>query len=262
MTAAQLRHPSGDEMALTLTLWREGGPAAHAPLAAKRLDWREGKLGEIPTLALMELVAGAKKGAYRLRGEWRLREAPADAPPALTEELGAVQILPPPPTSIERSHSRRVALQLLYEIDSAGRAAETAIAHSENYARLSPRQRGSVRQFVRGVLSEREQLDRVIQQYAPEFPLSQLAIVDRNILRLALFELIHSGRPQGVIIDEAVSLAVVFGAEGSISFVNGVLGSVADDRAEERADEERAQERAESAEDPAIESAPAGATGA
>jgi transcription antitermination factor NusB len=78
-----------------------------------------------------------------------------------------------------------------------------------------------------GVVAHRDRLDVILQTYAPEFPINQVAIVDRNILRLALYEIgIEAQTPTSVAIDEAVNLAQLFGAEGSPRFVNGVLGNI------------------------------------
>ena len=80
--------------------------------------------------------------------------------------------------------------------------------------------------LVTGVSKSRTGLDNVITRYAPAWPVSQLSIVDRNILRIALFELIYTpGTPRKTAINEAVELAKIFGSESSARFVNGVLGS-------------------------------------
>ena len=77
----------------------------------------------------------------------------------------------------------------------------------------------------------RQELDRVIAKYAPEWPVDQLAIIDRNVLRLALFELGSRTptRPAKVVINEAVELAKRFGSDNSPRFINGVLGSALDE---------------------------------
>jgi N utilization substance protein B len=78
-----------------------------------------------------------------------------------------------------------------------------------------------------GVFDNRTGLDGLIGRYAPAWPVNQLSLIDRNILRIALFELLHSpGTPRKTAINEAVELAKVFGSESSARFVNGVLGSV------------------------------------
>jgi N utilization substance protein B len=132
----------------------------------------------------------------------------------------------------ERSHARRLALQILYELDCTrhqpGQVLDMQLADEQ----LDRKIRRSARMFVLGVLEYREQLDRVIQHYASEWPLDQVAIVDRNILRIAVYEfVIRKMTPVGVAIDEAIALARLFGGDSSISFVNGVLGKIARDEA-------------------------------
>ena len=84
---------------------------------------------------------------------------------------------------------------------------------------------------VQGVLKHRGQLDELISQYAPEWPIDQMAIIDRNILRIALFEfLVDGGTPPKVAINEAEELAKTFGSDSSRRFVNGVLGTLLADK--------------------------------
>ena len=86
-------------------------------------------------------------------------------------------------------------------------------------------------ELVEGVLARSQALDQVIQQFAPAWPVAQLAPVDRNILRIALLELLHNpDTPDKTAINEAVELAKVFGSDNSSKFVNGVLGSVIGNR--------------------------------
>ena len=81
-------------------------------------------------------------------------------------------------------------------------------------------------ELLSGVSKNRLGLDNVITRYAPAWPVSQLSVIDRNILRIALFELIYTpGTPRKTAINEAVELAKIFGSESSARFVNGVLGS-------------------------------------
>jgi N utilization substance protein B len=82
-----------------------------------------------------------------------------------------------------------------------------------------------MRELVLGVLARQAALDEVIGRYAPEWPVQQLAVIDRNILRMALFELAAADTPLKVAINEAVELAKSFGSDSSPRFVNGVLGS-------------------------------------
>jgi N utilization substance protein B len=86
-----------------------------------------------------------------------------------------------------------------------------------------------IRRLVKGIISKIEQLDEIIEKAAPEWPISQITIVDRNILRLGLYELIFGDRkevPPKVAINEAIELAKSFGGDSSGKFVNGVLGTV------------------------------------
>ena len=83
------------------------------------------------------------------------------------------------------------------------------------------------RELVNGVLFNIQDIDKTIREFAPAFPLEQMSAIDRNILRLAIFEvLFHNKVPFKVAIDEAVELAKTFGSETSPKFVNGVLGSL------------------------------------
>jgi N utilization substance protein B len=84
-----------------------------------------------------------------------------------------------------------------------------------------------VRGLVNGTVKNREEIDKHIQKLAPAWPISQLALIDRNILRLAIFEILFDNKvPVKVAVNEAVELAKTFGSENSTKFVNGVLGSV------------------------------------
>lgn len=128
----------------------------------------------------------------------------------------------------DRSIARRVALQALYEIDSADHEVGEVLNTLQAHHHLNTKTSKYVQQLVRGVIENHRRLDTVIRHFAPEFPLSQVAIVDRNILRIAIFEFTITKRaPLKVAIDEAVELAKLFGADGASRFVNGVLGAAA-----------------------------------
>lgn len=144
------------------------------------------------------------------------------------DEIIAHEVVEHEKASTDRSLARRVSLQSLYEIDSSHHPVERVLAmHLANDPEMR-RVRLYVSHLVRGIATIRRELDRVLQQYAPEWPFDQVAIVDRNILRIALFEMCIDDRtPVGVAIDEAVELAKLFGAEGTPRFVNGVLGAIA-----------------------------------
>lgn len=134
----------------------------------------------------------------------------------------------------ERSLARRLALQALYEIDSAHHpVGDVMNAQVRNLDQpVSDHTRAYLRFLVNGVMEYRTILDDLLHRYAPEFPVAQIAIVDRNILRIAALEFaLYGTTPIGVAIDEAVELAKLFGAEGAPRFINGVLGALADDQA-------------------------------
>jgi N utilization substance protein B len=125
-----------------------------------------------------------------------------------------------------RRQARISALQALYEIDSTDHRAGDVIANRLEDTPLPPDGETFLRDLVSGVVKHRDQLDLLIQKYAPAWPVAQIAVVDRNILRIALYELSGAtGTPPKVAINEAVDLAKLFGSDNSSRFVNGVLGT-------------------------------------
>lgn len=175
-----------------------------------------------------------------------------------------------------RRLARGIALQILYELDSTGHSEKdltvfrepTTIkwddarskaylalrafydeamqfdddenieaTHFNSGALLSMEEQKFAYRLVEGVLANREQMDKLIQRFSPEWPVDQIATIDRNILRIALYEFgISRETPIKVAINEAVELAKAFGSDSAPSFVNGVLGSLAD-HAKNAADE-------------------------
>ena len=136
------------------------------------------------------------------------------------------------PATDERSLARRVALQILYEVDSAHHDVHEVTAMHLQSQQPSRKVARYTQHLIDGVMGNTEGLDSVIRHFAPEWPLEQIAFIDRNILRIAIYEFAVEGRtPIGVAIDEAVNLAKIFGSEGAPSFINGVLGAIADDEA-------------------------------
>ena len=126
----------------------------------------------------------------------------------------------------QRRLAREVALQALFEIDSVNHPADQVLAHRLEEQSLNEEGQAFARQLVQGVLASRADLDAVIKHFAPEWPVDQLAIIDRNILRLALYELLSLGDvPIKVAINEAVELAKLYGSDSAPRFVNGVLGA-------------------------------------
>ncbi len=134
-----------------------------------------------------------------------------------------------------RTRARSIALQILYEVDLVehpvqvvleNRLADERVAdasfmdeHTEDF----------IRRIVLGVCPISHLLDQHIAVYAPEWPIDEVAVVDKTIIRIALWEFaIHGGTPLKVAINEAVELAKMFGSDSTPRFVNGVLGSLAE----------------------------------
>lgn len=129
-----------------------------------------------------------------------------------------------------RTRARSIALQVLYETDIADHhlPGEALKARLEETLLTSDLAEFS-RQIVFGVLPLKQDLDQLIAKYAPEWPLEQIAAIDRNILRIAFWEFAASREtPVKVAINEAVELAKLFGSDSASRFVNGVLGTLAD----------------------------------
>lgn len=132
-----------------------------------------------------------------------------------------------------RTRARSVALQVLYEFDLTGHAPAEALRQRLEETPLSDELAEFARRIIFGVIPLRTELDRVLSHYAPEWPLDQIAAIDRNILRIASWELAVSDEtPVKVAINEAVELAKQFGSDSAPRFVNGVLGSLAEHRHE------------------------------
>jgi len=126
-----------------------------------------------------------------------------------------------------RRKARVLALQALYEIDAAGHEAESVIDNLLADENLSEENASFVRELVTGVIRNQEKINDNIKSFASAWPLEQIPTVDRNILRLAIFEiLMNNNVPVKVAINEAVELAKTFGSDNSAKFINGVLGSI------------------------------------
>jgi transcription antitermination protein NusB len=141
---------------------------------------------------------------------------------------------PPKQVGAHRRIARELALQLFFEADISGHSVDEILARvratqepsDESYAYLS--------RLVRGYLANHDEIDARISKAAPQFPLAQLAAVDRNILRVATVELLsHEDVPPKSAINEAGELAKHFGGDNSGRFVNGVLGGIMNQRKSE-----------------------------
>lgn len=126
-----------------------------------------------------------------------------------------------------RSRARAVALQALYELDATLHDEQTVIQRRLDED-ITPESEGAyATRLVRGAREHQSSIDALIQRAAPAWPLDQMSRVDKSILRLAIFEMLHEpGLPPKVAINEAVELAKLFGHESSPKFVNGVLGTI------------------------------------
>jgi len=132
-----------------------------------------------------------------------------------------------------RRKARALALQALYEIDCTSHRPEDVTEQRLEEARLDPELDRFARDLIYGVLATTPILDQQIHKHAQEWPLSQMAIIDRNILRMALWEFaVNRDTPLKVAINEAVELAKLFGSDSASRFVNGVLGALAAREAE------------------------------
>ncbi len=127
-----------------------------------------------------------------------------------------------------RTRARSTALQALYEIDLTGHPAGLVWEQRVTEEELDETLAEFARQIVMGVWPIASTLDGFIAEHAPEWPLDQVATIDRNILRIALWEFaVYNKTPIKVAINEAVELAKVYGSDSTPRFVNGVLGSLA-----------------------------------
>jgi transcription antitermination protein NusB len=132
-----------------------------------------------------------------------------------------------------RHLGRIVALQTLYEYEFRRHSEDENLNLDEVLLRNIERYHESiedkefVQQLVNGVLEHQDELDEKLQPMAPGWPLDQIARIDRNVLRIGLYELLYKANsvPPKVVINEAVELAKAFGSDNSSKFINGVLGT-------------------------------------
>ena len=131
-----------------------------------------------------------------------------------------------------RHLSRSVAMQSLYEWDFRGKKMEELpeiVSRNIKEFASGLEETDFIHQLIDGVIKRLTELDKIIEKAAPQWPLAQVAVVDRNVLRLGLYELLFGNRdevPPKVAINESIELAKSFGGESSGKFVNGVLGTV------------------------------------
>lgn len=131
-----------------------------------------------------------------------------------------------------RHLSRSIAMQSLYEWDFSGKKPDVLEKIVEkNIKEFGPglQDKDFIWQLIKGVVSRISDIDKIIEKAAPEWPIDQITIIDRNVLRIGLYELLYGNKeevPPKVAINEAIELAKSFGGESSGKFINGVLGTV------------------------------------
>jgi N utilization substance protein B len=133
-----------------------------------------------------------------------------------------------------RRKARIAAFQALYELDCTRHKAEDTSARLRARETLTQEALDFSEELVKGVLQHKSELDALIRRFAPVFPIEQMSIVDKSILRLAIFEILFSDKtPLKVAINEAIELAKDFGSDSSPRLINGILGSVTTKRGAE-----------------------------
>jgi N utilization substance protein B len=128
-----------------------------------------------------------------------------------------------------RRRARRVTLESLYEIDIANHPPYEVLQRRIDDQPMESAGIQFATKLLNGVLLYQEGMDNLITRYAPEWPVEQMAVIDRNVLRMAIFEfLVDTETPVKVAINEAVELAKIYGSDSAPRFINGVLGTLAD----------------------------------
>jgi N utilization substance protein B len=128
----------------------------------------------------------------------------------------------------QRTRARSIALQALYELDLTNHGIGTVMDYHYSVSDLDQSLQDFAAEIVQGVAPNRALLDRYIAEHAPEWPIDQVSNIDRNLLRIALWEFaVKAETPIKVAINEAIELAKIFGSDSTPRFINGVLGSLA-----------------------------------
>jgi N utilization substance protein B len=126
-----------------------------------------------------------------------------------------------------RRKARELALQMLFQYDMSGNAPDMVIATFEDLEKSKPNTREFATKIFRGTIDHMEKIDEMIQAQADNWRLSRMAVVDRNIIRMSIYEFLHEDdTPKLVIIDEAIEIAKKFGTDKSSQFINGILDGI------------------------------------
>jgi N utilization substance protein B len=127
----------------------------------------------------------------------------------------------------QRRRARECALQILFQVDLTGDPLDGVLKRFWQGLEIDDRPRAFAEQLVQGVVSGRDAIDQRISEAAERWRIDRMPIVDRNVLRMAVHEVLAGETPSAVVIDEAIEIARRFGGEGSGSFVNGLLDAIA-----------------------------------
>ena len=139
------------------------------------------------------------------------------------------RIMKPLKSPVWVHNARGLALQALYESDSSGHSLDMAISRLLSEDPIGKKADAAIREIAEGVLENEMEIDKLIEKLAPAWPVEQIPIVERNVLRIAIFEMLYNKvAPLKVIINEAVELAKAYGSSSSSRFINGVLGTIAE----------------------------------
>jgi N utilization substance protein B len=126
-----------------------------------------------------------------------------------------------------RRKARELALQMLFQYDMAGNAPDMIVATFEDLQKSKPNTREFAEKIFRGTVAYIGEIDDMIQVQAENWRLSRMAFVDRNIIRMSIYEFLHETEtPKLVIIDEAIEIAKKFGTQKSSQFINGILDGI------------------------------------
>jgi N utilization substance protein B len=126
-----------------------------------------------------------------------------------------------------RRKARELALQMLFQHDMSGNAPEMIIDTFEDLQKSKPNTRDFATKIFHGTVDHLSEIDEMIQAQADNWRLSRMAVVDRNIIRMSVYEFLHeNGTPKLVVIDEAIEIAKKYGTDKSPQFINGILDGI------------------------------------
>src|SRR3954463_1683370 len=126
-----------------------------------------------------------------------------------------------------RRKARELALQMLFQLDLSGNAPDAIMLTFEDLQKSKPNTKEFATKIFRGTVDNLTKIDDMIQAQADNWRLSRMAVVDRNIIRMSVYEFLHENdTPKLVIIDEAIEIAKKFGTQKSSQFINGILDGI------------------------------------